>query len=113
MKYINYFHETFFKINISIKRVHKADKNKLIKKKTNSHLYLQQDEGESVRASPIPEEDIEEDLVPAMDSVCLDSRDKPTNKPPSFKPTDTIVLELEAPPTKGKSMVQLKSELIY
>lgn len=113
LKYINYFHETFFKINISIKRVHKADKNKLIKKKTNSHLYLQQDEGESVRASPIPEEDIEEDLVPAMDSVSLDSRDKPTNKPPSFKPTDTIVLELEAPPTKGKSLVQLKSELIH
>lgn len=93
--------------------MHKANKNKLIKKQTNSHLYLQQDEGESVRASPIPEEDIEEDLVPAMDSVSLDSRDKPTNKPPSFKPTDTIVLELEAPPTKGKSLVQLKSELIY
>nr|XP_034314743.1 protein KIAA0556 isoform X5 [Crassostrea gigas] len=68
-----------------------------------------QDEGESVRASPIPEEDIEEDLVPAMDSVCLDSRDKPTNKPPSFKPTDTIVLELEAPPTKAKVQKNLSA----
>lgn len=67
------------------------------------------DEGESARASPIPEEDIEEDLVPAMDSVCLDSRDKPTNKPPSFKPTDTIVLELEAPPTKAKVQKNLSA----
>ncbi|XP_056018588.1 protein KATNIP homolog isoform X4 [Ostrea edulis] len=58
------------------------------------------DEGESGRASPIAEEDIEEDLVPAMDSVCLDNRDK--RKPPSFKPTDTIVLELDKPPTKSK-----------
>lgn len=70
----------------------------------NARFYLWQDEGESERASPIPEEDIEEDLVPAMDSVCLDNRDKDRHrKPASFKPTDTIVLELEAPPTKSKS----------
>ncbi|XP_078316471.1 katanin-interacting protein-like isoform X4 [Crassostrea virginica] len=69
-----------------------------------------QDEGESERASPIPEEDIEEDLVPAMDSVCLDNRDKDRHrKPASFKPTDTIVLELEAPPTKTKVQKNLSA----
>ncbi|XP_061197501.1 katanin-interacting protein-like [Saccostrea echinata] len=71
------------------------------------HNGSSQDEGESERASPIPEEDIEEDLVPAMDSVCLE--DKQKYKPTSFKPTDTIVLELEVPPSKNKVQKNLSA----
>lgn len=54
-----------------------------------------QDEDESARTSPIPEEEeVEEDLVPAMESLSLERK---LNKQ-IFKPTDTIVLELSAPP---------------
>lgn len=54
----------------------------------------------SDRESPIPEEDediddIDEDLLPATDSV-------EEKKVPVFKPTDTIVLELALP--KQQSM---------
>lgn len=59
-------------------------------------LSFVQEEEFSDRDSPIPEEDeIEEDLVPAMDSVSLEDKKR---KPPMFKNTDTIVLELAAPP---------------
>lgn len=51
------------------------------------------------------EEDIEEDLVFVMDSVCLDSRDKLINKFFSFKFIDIIVLELEVLFIKGKFLV--------
>ncbi|VDI30116.1 Hypothetical predicted protein [Mytilus galloprovincialis] len=55
------------------------------------------DEELSDRDSPIPEEDedIIEDLVPATDSV-------EEKKAPVFKPTDTIVLELDLPQQKKK-----------
>lgn len=55
-----------------------------------------QDEELSDRDSPIPEEDedIIEDLVPATDSV-------EEKKAPVFKPTDTIVLELDLPQQKS------------
>ena len=57
-----------------------------------------QDESEDEREPTIEEEDeIEEDLVPAVDSVCLD-RGKPFQL---LAPTDTIVLEF-APPAERK-----------
>ncbi|KAK3089923.1 hypothetical protein FSP39_007664 [Pinctada imbricata] len=61
-------------------------------------------EDEESREPPSPiAEDVEEDLVPAMDSVCLnDNKNTPKKKSPFLKPTDTVVLELAAPPTKNK-----------
>ena len=68
-----------------------------------------QDESEDERQPTIDEEEeIEEDLVPAMDSVCLD-RDLPLR---FFGPSDTIVLEF-APPVdaKGTGNDEKQSEL--
>ncbi|XP_069124311.1 katanin-interacting protein-like isoform X2 [Argopecten irradians] len=72
-----------------------------VKEKLMLSIADVKDEEDSARSSPIPEEDeeVEEDLVPAMDSLCLDQK----VAKPLFKPTDTIVLELSAPPPrKGK-----------
>ncbi|KAK7501363.1 hypothetical protein BaRGS_00007488, partial [Batillaria attramentaria] len=63
-------------------------------------LDMSTDESEDEREPPIEEEDeIEEDLVPAMDSVSLENLNKKQCKQ-MFGPTDTIVLEFAAPATK-------------